>query len=820
MVDKAKLRTGGMSPRTFDAVGMPAAALDHNLNIIEANESLTSLLDVSAAELIDRSLAGRLDATSSAVRIAADRPTYRFPRSKDGDRWYRLELYPDERGTLALLLDVTEEQLLIEQLRFTSKVNYQLLEEAQIAVWRFDPDTQAYLFASALSLGYEHTSRAVPIERLHVIQHWDDAAMDTEIRNRVTTVGGSGESEIRYRHANGEWAHLRTHYRSGRHLPSGLFEMFGITQNITPQAVARDAAKTYADRLVLALKAAKGAVFEYDYRKKTFWSSDELATMIGVQRIESLNDPPLELFVEDDHETVLSLVRQMARGTQTHSVDVRMLTNDGPRWVRAYVEVERFPSDEPRRAVGLFIDIEIEKQQEIALQEARQAAEAAARAKSSFLASMSHEIRTPLNGVLGMAQALSNEPLTEGQCKQVEIILDSGKMLMALLNDILDLSKVEAGKLEIVRVDDDLRQNIERTIGVFQPSAQANGVDLRLYFEPDFPDRLNYDPVRVRQCVSNLLSNAVKFTETGGRVGVRVELEKQADGDHLVAITISDTGIGMTQEAVSKLFQAFTQADGSTSRRFGGTGLGLAISLNLAHAMQGDIRVESEAGHGSSFRFTFNAAPATSLEAPADGGLAGFEGAPSADLHDNSRLKGARVLLVDDNAVNRRIIKMFLEPFAISFCEAENGEDALDALHHKTFDLVLLDIHMPVMDGCETIERIRESGETWRNLPVIALTADAMSGDKERYLAIGMDDYLSKPIDQQDLIRTMSTALALGGSPADDLNVSPLRDALTALEAGDVKAEGAAPAADPDAPGTERTADSAASPKSAGHGWS
>lgn len=805
----------GLSPRALDAVGIPAALLDSHLKIIEANESLTALLNVTAAKLIGRCLVGQLDAAAGVARKKRKHNAFRFPSGKDGACWYRLDLHPDGGRTLALLRDITAEQLLIEHLRFTSRVNDQLMEEAQIGVWRFDPDTQTYFFASALSLGYEHSSRAVPMERLRLILHKDDAEKDAEIRNRVTIAGGSGEAEMRFREASGSWAHLRIHYRSGRHLPSGLYEMFGITQNITPQAVARDTTKTYADRLTLALTAAKGAVFEYDYGRKTFWSSDELAAMIGIERIEHLNDPPLELFVEEDHETLISLVRRMARGSETDSVDVRLLTKDGPRWVRLYVEVVRWPSGEARRAVGLFLDIEMQKQQEFALEEARQAAEAAAGAKSSFLASISHEIRTPLNGVLGMAQALSNEPLTESQRKQVEIIGESGKMLMAVLNDILDLSKIEAGKLEIVRVDDDLRDNIERTIGMFQPSARENGVGLHLYIDPDFPARLNYDPVRVRQCVSNLLSNAVKFTEAGGQVGVRIELESRPDGGHRVAITISDTGIGMSAEVVGKLFSAFTQADGSISRRFGGTGLGLAISQNLARAMNGDISVESEPGHGSSFRFTFDAAAAPPLEAAIDGAMPGIDGPRPLDMPQNPGLSGARVLLVDDNAVNRQIIKLFLEPFAVRLCEAENGEHALEALHEQPFDLVLLDVHMPVMDGCETVERIRASREGWRNLPVIALTADAMSGDKERYLAMGMDDYLSKPIDQGKLIRIMSAALADARSAPADPALSPLREALTALEA---RAGGDAAAADPDKPGAQRAAGDAAPAKITVHG--
>lgn len=382
---------------------------------------------------------------------------------------------------------------------------------------------------------------------------------------------------------------------------------------------------------------------------------------------------------------------------------------------------------------------------------ARDAAEAATRTKSEFLANMSHEIRTPLNGVLGMAQALSSRELDPEARAMVATIRESGATLMAILNDVLDLSKIEAGRLEITPVDSCPMQVIRQVQALFLPA--ANEKHLRFDVSGDAPEglRLSYDPVRVRQCVSNLVSNAVKFTREGG-IDVSLSLAPANGGRTRVAITVADTGIGMDEDASARLFQAFSQADGSTTREFGGTGLGLAISRRLARMMGGDIQMFSRAGHGSVFTFTFLADPPAGT---ADEGMP----ADQSNSPGSLQLRGARVLLTDDNAVNRQVVRMFIQPQGAIITEACNGLEALQALAREPFDLVLLDVHMPVMDGVEAIRRIRASAEDWRDLPVIALTADAMAGDRERLIGLGMSGYVSKPIDQAELLSTISRAL-------------------------------------------------------------
>jgi len=376
-------------------------------------------------------------------------------------------------------------------------------------------------------------------------------------------------------------------------------------------------------------------------------------------------------------------------------------------------------------------------------------AKAASQSKSEFLAAMSHEIRTPLNGVLGMAQSLQHADLPQSEMEKVNVILDSGKSLLLLLNDVLDLSKIEAGKLEIAAVPADLRHTIKRTCDLFQAAMAEKGLTFETSIADDIPGSLIYDPLRVRQCLSNLISNAIKFTDRG-QVRVSVSTELLADHECCLTIAVTDTGIGMGADVQSRLFQAFSQADSSTSRKYGGTGLGLAISRQLARLMGGDLSADSAEGKGSAFTLTIRAKAVAVEEGQVVRASAG-----SADLSPPASLLGRRILLTDDNAINRQVVRLFLVPLGCEIVEARNGQEALDKLANEAFDLVLLDVHMPVMDGKEAIQRIRASETSWRAVPVIALTADAMAGDRERLMALGMTDYLPKPLDQRALISKM-----------------------------------------------------------------
>lgn len=416
---------------------------------------------------------------------------------------------------------------------------------------------------------------------------------------------------------------------------------------------------------------------------------------------------------------------------------------------------------------GINFDITAYKMTEARARET----EAASHAKSQFLASMSHEIRTPLNGILGMAQSLMSDPdLTPSQHDKVEILLDSGRTLLSLVDDVLDLSKIEAGKLAIDAVDGDLRHTVKRVTRLFEPRAREKGIDLIVSIDDALNSGLRFDPVRIRQCLSNLISNAIKFTDAGQ---VRICVATEPQGDHWrITVHVHDSGIGISGEALSGLFADFSQADSSTTRRFGGTGLGLSITRRLARMMGGDVVAQSEPGKGSTFTLTFMAEPAALHSPKAASGETPVIAAKS--------LTGLRILLADDNRVNREVVKLFLTPHDVQITETENGQQVLDMLAREPFDIVLLDVHMPVMDGMEALAILRSSDTPYRDIPVIALTADAMSGDRERFLSKGANGYVTKPIDQGDLL---SVIARVRGRPAPgDRAADPLQDMLAGLE--------------------------------------
>ena len=402
------------------------------------------------------------------------------------------------------------------------------------------------------------------------------------------------------------------------------------------------------------------------------------------------------------------------------------------------------------------------------LTRAAAAAEASNQAKSSFLANMSHEIRTPLNGILGMAQVLENERLTPLQHESVRTILDSGQTLMALLNDVLDLSKIEAGKLDITPVDVAVDTVFLHLQKLFLPRALEKSIDLSVIIDDLLPKTLKFDYVRIHQCAANLISNAIKFTRTGG-VTISVRHEPAGADEYLISVAVTDSGIGISEEAAARLFSEFSQADASTTRQFGGTGLGLAISRKLARMMGGDVTLTSRPDTGSTFTLTFRALPASSSKSvPAS--PAGQDHRPPTAV-----LPGLRILLVDDNTINRSVARLLLAPNGVVVTEAANGQEALDRLAEQPFDLVLLDVHMPVMDGPETIGHIRASEASWSTVPVIALTADAMSGDKERLIALGMSGYASKPIEQRALIQEIHRVLSISAAAKTGKTTSRLR---------------------------------------------
>jgi PAS domain S-box-containing protein len=580
---------------------------------------------------------------------------------------------------------------------------------------------------------------------------------------------------------------------------------------------ATAAANIELTKLSLVVSRTDNAVVITDAQGRIEWVNEAFTRQSGYGSDEVRGRTPSEVLhgPQTDPKTIAH-IRQCLAAAQPFQVEAMHYRKNGqPYWVSVQVQPIFDDEGQLQHFIGLEIDITDRRKMEQAQREAREAAETANRSKSEFLANISHEMRTPLGAIIGFSDLMLRQ-VAQNPVEMLEwarTINSSGKNLLVLINDLLDLTKIEAGRMPFERAATPLRTLIDEVLTTFKPKAQEKGLDLRVEHPAAIPTEVYTDAMRLRQVLVNLVGNAVKFTEAG-QVVLRPRLEARG-GKLLLVVEVSDTGIGMPPERVAHLFQPFMQADNSITRKYGGTGLGLAISRRICRALGGDLIHVAQNAPGSCFRMTIEVTPdpATATAAAADqtaklqtgsavdaasssaassspmsssasasaaaAASAPPAWAPAASAPSGAAPLKARVLVVDDGMSNRRLISLILTRAGAQVSTAEHGEEALRLIDQHDYDVILMDMQMPVMDGYTATAMLRKRGWT---KPIIALTAHAMTGDRQKCLDAGCSDYLSKPIEMDALIQVVRAAVPANPNAAaerDQTMVStlPLDDA-------------------------------------------
>ena len=664
-------------------------------------------------------------------------------------------------GVLGTYMDITDRKRAEDQLRETRNYLENLLDYANAPIIVWDPTFRITRFNHAFEHLTGYTAEEVIGQKLEIL--FPESSRDLSFSKIERTLAGEyWESvEVPILQKDGTirivlWNSANIYAADSKTFLATMAQGTDITERKRAEEVIKESERRLAD----IINFLPDATFVIDRDSKVIAWNRAIEIMTGIKAEEILGKgnyeyaipfygerkPILIDLVLKPQEEIESRYEEITRKNGTLVSEAYMPNLKGGEVYLTGSAAALYDSDgNIAGAIESIRDITERKHAEEDLRRAKEEAESATHTKSEFLATMSHEIRTPMNAVIGMTSLLLTVDLPPEQRECVEIIHSSGEALLAVINDILDFSKIEEGRGKLEHQLFDLRECVESSMDLVASTAAEKGLHLVCTVDDDVPKNLMGDVTRLRQILVNLLSNAVKFTDAGG-VDVSVISQKKGDS-HELCFTVRDTGIGIPPERMSRLFKSFSQVDMSTSRKYGGTGLGLAISKRLIEMMGGKIWAESEAGKGSVFHFTIVADHVLSAETAKE---------PAQKSEVCSQIDvSLRILLAEDNIVNQKVVLRMLKNLGITADVAANGIEVLQALERQPYDVVLMDVQMPEMDGLEAARTIRQRWDVQKRPHVIALTAYALEGDREKCIEAGMDEYVSKPVKMGDLIRIL-----------------------------------------------------------------
>ncbi|HTV49808.1 MAG TPA: PAS domain-containing protein [Steroidobacteraceae bacterium] len=702
-------------------------------------------------------------ATLQALESGQDSLAIRMRRYNTEGQLRHLQVYQrfmrDAQGralrALGATRDITVEIEAAERFRAQAEQLHDAqrrLERASLSIheghWELDLLSNKHWASNSYLalLGFEPGEIEVDtLEKVAVLFHPEDRPIGERASAEGIARGVPYSHETRLRSKDGTYRWFLVRAQCERDASDRAIRLSGSVQDIHKQKLVEDELKATRARFERAIRGTQDGLWEWDLAEQSLWVSPRYEAILGyaMGSVSSVARTPNSLVHPEDVEICRSAQRAHFERNEPYDLEVRMRNAAGEyRWIRMRGEADRDAAGRPLRLAGSIQDVSEARAARDALIRASEAAQAASRSKSVFLANVSHEIRTPMNGILGMTSLLLDTRLDPEQRDFAETIRASATSLLTVINDILDLSKIEAGKLQVESIEMDLPESVAAVRALLSVQADAKRLRLGLDVHAEVPRLVKGDPQRIRQCLLNLLSNAIKFTQSG-EVNTEVTVLGRQDGRVLVRFEVRDTGIGIAPEVLPTLFQPFVQADSSTTRHFGGTGLGLSIVRRLVELMGGEIGVASELGKGSRFWFVL---PLASVEAGASRVTRAKAGPRAA-----APRYGGEVLLVEDNPVNQKVARGFLERLGLRVTLAANGLEALEHFAQRPFALVLIDLQMPVMDGYTATARLRRFEQGRARTPIVALTASAMSGQRERCLESGMDDLITKPLDLKRL---------------------------------------------------------------------